>query len=116
MEVKSLNKHGIALSTLIILLVPLFAPVVSAQDAPHIGVDSSRADRLDLDNDGDRDTIRVVYLLNTTSHYAEAAVQIDVEHAGMTLTFWDNLTFNRTSPYFGSTDVQAWVDGTFIVR
>ena len=34
----------------------------------------------------------------------------------MTLTFWDNLTFNRTSPYFGSTDVQAWGDGAFIVR
>jgi hypothetical protein len=71
---------------------------------------------LDLDNDGDRDTIRVVYLLNTTSHYAEAAVQIDVEHDGMTLTFWDNLTFNRTTPYFGSKDIQAWGDGTFTVR
>jgi len=116
MGVKSLSKQIVAFLALIIILVPLFAPAVSAQDAPHIGVDSSRADRLDLDNDGDRDTIRVVYLLNTTSHYAEAAVQVDVEHAGMTLTFWDNLTFNRTTPYFGSTDVQAWGDGTFTVR
>lgn len=87
-----------------------------AQDAPHIGLDSFRADRLDLDNDGDRDQIRVVYMLNTTSHYAEADVQVDVEHNGMTLTFWDNVTLNRTNPYFGSIDIEAWGDGTYTVR
>ena len=52
MEVKSLSRQSVAFLALIILLVPLFSSAVSAQDAPHIGVDSSRADRLDLDNDG----------------------------------------------------------------
>jgi hypothetical protein len=111
-----LNKRTIAIFALLLLFAPLLATSVSAQDAPHIGLDSHRADRLDLDNDGDRDTLRVVFLLNTTSHYAEAAVQVDVEHAGMTLTFWDNLTFNRTTPYFGSMDIQAWGDGAYTVR
>ncbi|MBC8437841.1 MAG: hypothetical protein H8D82_01075 [Euryarchaeota archaeon] len=111
-----LNKRVISLFSIALILIPLAGSVVSAQDAPHIGLDNYRADRLDLNNDGDRDTIRVVYLLNTTSHYAEAAVQVDVEHNGMTLNFWDNTTFNRTTPYFGSMDIEAWGDGTYNVR
>ena len=114
---KSLNKRIVGILALVLLFAPLLSTSVMASgDALHIGVDSSRADRLDLNNDGDRDTIRVVYLLNTTSHYAEAAVQVDVEHAGMTLTFWDNVTFNRTTPYFSSQDVEAWGDGVYAVR
>ncbi len=101
---------------MLLFLSALPTGVVNAQDAPHIGLDSFRADRLDIDNDGDRDQIRVVYLLNTTSHYAEAEVQVDVEHDGMTLTFWDNLTLNRTTPYFGSMEIEAWGDGTYEVR
>ncbi|MDP6098848.1 MAG: hypothetical protein QF566_01580, partial [Candidatus Thalassarchaeaceae archaeon] len=112
-----MNKRIVGILALVLLFAPLLSTSVMASgDALHIGVDSSRADRLDLNNDGDRDTIRVVYLLNTTSHYAEAAVQVDVEHAGMTLTFWDNVTFNRTTPYFSSQDVEAWGDGVYAVR
>jgi hypothetical protein len=102
---------------LLFLLLPLAAASAAAEGDPsHIQMDSSRADQLDLNNDGDPDTIRVVYLLNTSSHYAEAAVQLDVESAGMSLTFWENVTFNRTSPHFGSQDVEAWGDGTYNVR
>ena len=100
-----------------LMFAPLFSTsALAAGDAHHIGVENTRADRLDLDNDGDSDTIRVVYLLNTTSHYANAAVQVDVEHSGISLTFWDNNTFNRTTPYFSSQDVEAWGDGVFTVR
>ena len=114
---RSLSKRIVGTLAFILLFAPLFSAIVMAEgDAPHISVNNSRADRLDLDNDGDSDTIRVVYLLNTTSHYAQAAVQVDVEHAGMTLTFWDNVTFNRTTPYFSSQDIEAWGDGVYNVR
>ncbi len=114
---KKLSKRIVGLFAIVLFFAPLASSTaLAAGDGFHITVDNSRADRLDLDNDGDSDTIRVVYLLNTTSHYAEAAVQVDVEHAGMTLTFWDNTTFNRTTPYFSSQDVEAWGDGPYSVR
>ena len=105
------------LVALLFLLLPLAAATSAAEGDPsHINLDSSRADQLDLDNNGDPDTIRVVYLLNTSAHYAEAAVQMDVESGGMALTFWDNITFNRSTPHFGSQDVEAWGDGTYSLR
>ncbi len=114
---KILSKRIVCVLAMVLFISPIASTsVMAAGDDFHISVDNSRADRLDLDNDGDSDTIRVVYLLNTTSHYAEAAVQVDVEHSGMTLSFWDNTTFNRTSPYFSSQDVEAWGDGVFTVR
>ncbi len=110
-------RRGTLLVALLFLLFPLAAATSVAQGDPsHIQMTDSRADQLDLNNDGDPDTIRVVYLLNTSSHYAQASVQIDVESAGMTLTFWDNITFNRTSPYFGAKEVEAWGDGVYSVR
>jgi len=111
------GRSGTILVALLFLLLPLAAVTTVAQGDPsHIQMDSSRADQLDLNNDGDPDTIRIVYLLNTSSHYAEAAVQVDVESGGMPLTFWENVTFNRSTPYFGSQDIEAWGDGVYSVR
>ncbi len=101
---------------LFLVLAILQAPLVAAQgDSSHIGVDSVRADRLDLDNDGERDTIRVVYLLNTSAHYAEVKVQVDVASGGVELTFWDNGSFNSSDPYYGTQDIEAWGDGSYAV-
>ncbi len=106
----------ISLVLLLLVVLPLAGTVSSEGDPSHIQLDSSRADRLDLNNDGDLDTARVVYLVNTSAHYAEAAVEVSAESEGMVLTFWDNFTFNRSTPRFGSIDIEAWGDGAYSVR
>ncbi len=105
-----------SLVLMLLVVLPLAGTVSSQGDPSHIQLDSSRADRLDLNNDGDPDTARVVYLVNTSAHYAEAAVEVSAESGGMVLTFWDNFTFNRSTPRFGSIDIEAWGDGIYSVR
>ena len=105
-----------SLVLVLLIVLPLAGTVSSEGDPSHIQLDSSRADKLDLDNDGDPDTTRVVYLVNTSAHYAEAAVEVSAESEGMVLTFWDNFTFNRSTPRFGSIDIEAWGDGIYSVR
>ncbi len=107
----------VASMVLVLLVVlPLAGTVSSEGDPSHIQLDSSRADKLDLDNDGDLDTTHVVYRVSTSAHYAEAAVEVSAESEGMVLTFWDNFTFNRSTPRSGSIYIEAWGDGIYSVR
>jgi hypothetical protein len=103
----------------VVVLLCLFSivaaaiPVASAQTAAEVSMDSIRADRLDLDNDGTADLIRVVHLVNTSEPWASVGVEVIAQIDGMALSFWENFTVNSSAPHLGSIDVAAWSDGAY---
>ena len=100
---------------LLFCLATATLPVASAQTAASVSMDSVRADRLDVDNDGVADMIRVVHLVNTSDQWASVGVEVIASSSGMSLNFWDNFTVNSSAPHLGSIDISAWSDGDYAI-
>ncbi len=88
-------------------------PTVAAGTVAEVTLDSVRADRLDLDNDGDSDLLRIVHLVNTSETWASVGVEVIATHDDLSLSFWENFTVNSSVPHLGSIDVSAWSDGEY---
>jgi len=100
-----------------LLLLPFLAGVVAAEESEElarIGVEAARADRLDLDNDGDYDQIHVVAMINASN---DAAINIEVvaEHSTMGLSFWDNVTVPAGELHTVDVEVEAWSNGEYSI-
>ena len=115
-EVNWMMRKPFGLVVLILLLAPMLASSVAAQDASHITIGASRADGLDMNIDGDDDRINVTALIGSSLNAVSIGVEVTASTADITLTFWDNFTLNAGDVHTVRTVIDAWEDAEYTIE
>ncbi len=98
---------------MVVMLLPLLATVVSAQDESHIVVGGSGAFAIDENYDGDLDLVRVIASIGTDAPAAVVGVEVIADNSDMAISFWNNTTIDYGESFIANTTVKAWEDGEY---
>ena len=97
----------------VIMLLPMIATIVSAQDDSHITVAASGAFEIDENYDGELDLVRVIASIGTNAPYAMVAAEVIALNDDVSLSFWNNTTLESGESMLLNTTIKAWADGDF---